>query len=378
MTSIKRIGTHDGCFHCDEVLAVVLLKHLPEYKNASVVRSRDPDVLSVCDVVVDVGGVYDPQTYRFDHHQKDFSLTWSKYFDVKMWDVKLSSAGLVYVHFGKRVLSLLTGLEINHEVLEKIFMRVYESFILEIDGQDNGTPQSKMPLKYNINTGLYCRVRRLNPWWNSGSEESESAFQRAINLVSREFLDTVDYFANCWWPARHIVAQAMSCREDVDPSKMIIVLDRSCPWKSHLFDLEREERMETVVYPEPLHRASYRPVPKFPPQILFVVLPSDGNWVVQAVPKEKFEIRLPFPIDWRSLRDDQSCAITGIPGCIFVHNSGHLGSNKTRDGAIEMARSVINDSKLQQENITHTTLTPPKFSRGRGRKFLVNNRNKKC
>nr|AAW26337.1 SJCHGC01215 protein [Schistosoma japonicum] len=245
MTSIKRIGTHDGCFHCDEVLAVVLLKHLPEYKNASVVRSRDPDVLSVCDVVVDVGGVYDPQTYRFDHHQKDFSLTWSKYFDVKMWDVKLSSAGLVYVHFGKRVLSLLTGLEINHEVLEKIFMRVYESFILEIDGQDNGTPQSKMPLKYNINTGLYCRVRRLNPWWNSGSEESESAFQRAINLVSREFLDTVDYFANCWWPARHIVAQAMSCREDVDPSKMIIVLDRSCPWKSHLFDLEREERMET-------------------------------------------------------------------------------------------------------------------------------------
>nr|AAW25998.1 SJCHGC02195 protein [Schistosoma japonicum] len=178
MTSIKRIGTHDGCFHCDEVLAVVLLKHLPEYKNASVVRSRDPDVLSVCDVVVDVGGVYDPQTYRFDHHQKDFSLTWSKYFDVKMWDVKLSSAGLVYVHFGKRVLSLLTGLEINHEVLEKIFMRVYESFILEIDGQDNGTPQSKMPLK----------VRRLNPWWNSGSEESEGESCSYELFLTRGFM----------------------------------------------------------------------------------------------------------------------------------------------------------------------------------------------
>ncbi|KAK4472461.1 hypothetical protein MN116_003711 [Schistosoma mekongi] len=377
MTSVRRIGTHDGCFHCDEVLAVVLLKHLPEYKNATVVRSRDPDVLSVCDIVVDVGSVYDPETYRFDHHQKDFSLTWSKYFDVKMWDVKLSSAGLVYVHFGKRVLSLLTGLEVDHEVLEKIFMRIYESFILEIDGQDNGTPQSKMPLKYNINTGLYSRVRRLNPWWNSGSEESESAFQRALNLVNCEFLDTVDYFANCWWPARHIVAKAMGCREAVDPSKTILVLDRSCPWKSHLFDLEREERMETVVYPEPLHRENYRPVLKFPPQILFVVLPSDGNWVVQAVPKEKFEIRLPFPIDWRSLQDDQLCSITGIPGCIFVHNSGHLGSNKTREGAIEMARSVINESKLQQENAIHTPLTPPKFSRGRGRKFLVNNRNKK-
>lgn len=42
-----------------------------------------------------------------------------------MWDVKLSSAGLVYVHFGKRVLSLLTGLEIGHEVLEKIYMKVH-------------------------------------------------------------------------------------------------------------------------------------------------------------------------------------------------------------------------------------------------------------
>ncbi|CAH8485422.1 unnamed protein product [Schistosoma rodhaini] len=377
ITSEKRIGTHNGCFHCDEVLAVVLLKYLPEYRNAAVVRSRDPDILSACDIVVDVGGVYDPETLRFDHHQRDFSLTWSQYFGAKMWDVKLSSAGLVYVHFGKRVLSVLTGLEIGNEVLEKIYMKIYESFILEIDGQDNGIPQSKVPLKYNIGTSLYCRVRRLNPWWNNESEESETAFQRAINLVSREFLDTVDYFTNCWWPARDIVAKAMNCRGDVDSSKTIIVLDRSCPWKSHLFDLEREERAETVVYPEPLHQASYRSIPKFPPQILFVILPSDGNWVVQGVPKDKFDIRLPFPNDWRSLQDDQLCAMTGISGCIFVHNSGHLGSNKTLDGAIEMARFVVNESKLQQENVIRTALTPPKFSRGRGRKSFVNNRNKK-
>ncbi|RTG84248.1 uncharacterized protein DC041_0009289 [Schistosoma bovis] len=201
-----------------------------------------------------------------------------------------------------------------------------------------------------------------------------TAFQRAINLVSREFLDTVDYFTNCWWPARNIVAKAMNVRGDVDSSRTIIVLDRSCPWKSHLFDLEREERMETVVYPEPLRQTSYRPIPKFPPQILFVILPSDGNWVVQAVPKDK----LPFPTDWRSLQDDQLCAMTGISGCIFVHNCGHLGSNKTRDGAIEMARFVVNESKLQQENVIGTALTPPKFSRGRGRKSFVNNRNKKC
>lgn len=33
-----KIGTHNGTFHCDEVLACVLLKLLPRYKNATVVR----------------------------------------------------------------------------------------------------------------------------------------------------------------------------------------------------------------------------------------------------------------------------------------------------------------------------------------------------
>lgn len=36
--SAVRIGTHDGTFHCDEVLACALLKLLPQYKDASIVR----------------------------------------------------------------------------------------------------------------------------------------------------------------------------------------------------------------------------------------------------------------------------------------------------------------------------------------------------
>lgn len=34
------------------------------------IRTRDPAVLDTCDVVVDVGGVYDPAKNRFDHHQR--------------------------------------------------------------------------------------------------------------------------------------------------------------------------------------------------------------------------------------------------------------------------------------------------------------------
>ncbi|XP_023235387.1 UPF0160 protein MYG1, mitochondrial-like [Centruroides sculpturatus] len=37
MEKIK-IGTHNGTFHCDEVLACFLLKLLPRYKDATIIR----------------------------------------------------------------------------------------------------------------------------------------------------------------------------------------------------------------------------------------------------------------------------------------------------------------------------------------------------
>ena len=35
-----------------------------------IMRTRDPEMLKGCDVVVDVGGEYNPATHRYDHHQK--------------------------------------------------------------------------------------------------------------------------------------------------------------------------------------------------------------------------------------------------------------------------------------------------------------------
>lgn len=65
-----KIGTHNGTFHCDEVLACFILKQLPEYKHADIVRTRNPEELSKCDIVVDVGGIYDSDNHRYDHHQR--------------------------------------------------------------------------------------------------------------------------------------------------------------------------------------------------------------------------------------------------------------------------------------------------------------------
>lgn len=72
-----KIGTHSGVFHCDDALACFMLKCLPRYKGAQIIRSRDESILKDCDVVVDVGGVYDPDAQRFDHHQRGFVETLS-------------------------------------------------------------------------------------------------------------------------------------------------------------------------------------------------------------------------------------------------------------------------------------------------------------
>ena len=43
----------------DEALGCFLLKKLEEYRYAEIVRSRDPAILESCDIVLDVGSVYD-------------------------------------------------------------------------------------------------------------------------------------------------------------------------------------------------------------------------------------------------------------------------------------------------------------------------------
>lgn len=87
----KYIGTHNGTFHCDEALAVSLLKLLPAFAAHDVVRTRDPAKLAQCDVVVDVGGEYNHEMRRYDHHQKSFDGVFGG-----DRHTKLSSAGLVY------------------------------------------------------------------------------------------------------------------------------------------------------------------------------------------------------------------------------------------------------------------------------------------
>ena len=59
----------------------------------------------------------------------------------KKWTTKLSSAGLIYLHFGHQVLSEVFGGKTSSKDLEILYEKIYENFIEEIDAVDNGINQ---------------------------------------------------------------------------------------------------------------------------------------------------------------------------------------------------------------------------------------------
>ena len=67
-----------------------------------------------------VGGVYDPETDRYDHHQRGFEHMFGHGFAT----TKLSSAGLVYKHYGREVIANLLGWPLDHADLETVYLQV--------------------------------------------------------------------------------------------------------------------------------------------------------------------------------------------------------------------------------------------------------------
>lgn len=318
-----KIGTHDGTFHCDEVLGCSMLKLLSP--QASIIRSRDEKVLKTCDIVIDVGGKYDPEKKLFDHHQKEFTLTASSLIPDTNYDIKLSSAGLIYCHYGKLVLKKILP-DVEDKIIDLLFLKIYEGFIQEIDAVDNGVPICDGQPRYYYSTHLSARVKHMNPSWQDPNPDTDAYFYKAMDLVREEFSNKVIRLYKEWWPARKIVEEAIEKRHEIDPSGEIIELDQFCYWTQHLFDIEKELKLEpTIKY------------------VLFPASLSRSVWRVQCVPKEEssFVLRKPLLESWRGLRDDELSKISGIDGCIFVHASGFIGGNSSRDGALEMARKTL-------------------------------------
>ncbi|CAP61738.1 uncharacterized protein PODANS_4_3060 [Podospora anserina S mat+] len=339
-SGVVAIGTHNGHFHADEALAVYMLrKHIPTYANAKLVRTRDPKLLDECDIVVDVGGEYEPARHRYDHHQRSFSTTFPER------ATKLSSAGLVYMHFGKQIIARRLSQPEESEQVGLVWNKIYQSFVEALDAHDNGISAydaaglAAAGLEKKFSDGgftLGAMVGRLNPNWNEPIPEDPVAaqaaedqrFELASQRIGEEFDRGLDYFTSAWLPAREVVAEAFAARNEFDAGGRIMVLKKqSAPWKDHLYTLEEQNpeagKVLYVLYPE-------KPTP-------------DAKWRIQCVPetKDSFQSRKPLPEAWRGFRDEELDGISGVPGSVFVHAAGFIGGNNTFDGALAMAQKAL-------------------------------------
>lgn len=196
----KLMGTHSGAFHCDEVMASTLLLRTEEFKKSIIVRTRDDEILKQLDVLYDVGGEFDVPTKRFDHHQKPFK---AHFYDEENEKIKqemeqikqeaikngvaedaidykglkehkkiskMSSAGLVYKYYGKEVIrnvcKTVYKQNLEESDIDRIFNKLYNSLMLELDAIDNGVNQGQN-LAYEVGSGLSARISFYNEAWNA-------------------------------------------------------------------------------------------------------------------------------------------------------------------------------------------------------------------
>ncbi|KAL7545436.1 hypothetical protein ACHAWF_008785 [Thalassiosira exigua] len=350
-SSTKTIGTHSGTFQADEALGVWLLRQVPAYRRSPVVRSRDLKVLDECDIVIDVGGTYDHEKKRYDHHQRGYDERFPPKANGDGTEeercTKLSASGLVYRHYGREVLGELypqlkgsdDGGDAGSPELEWVYTRMYDSFLEAIDAIDTGVEpvppaqegEEEVALRYKDGTGLSARVGRINPRWNevdasTGADvDPDARFEVASALCGEDFVSILTKVVEGDLPARSIVEAAVRNRLECDPSGEIVEFaSGGLPWKNQLYDLERELKVEVPI--------------KY-------VLYTDqaGMWRVQCVSVEgkAFENRLGLPQAWRGVRDEDLEKISGIEGSTFCHAAGFIGGNRSREGALEMARAGL-------------------------------------
>lgn len=317
---VKWIGTHSGTFHADECLACALLSHTKEFSNMVIIRSRDPQILSKCDALVDVGGKYDPEHHLYDHHQREFQGTFPNF------KTRLSSAGLIYLHFGMEIVSQKVS---NEKYAKKIYEKVYKNFVEHMDGIDNGvTVSGDRPPLYNISTDLSSRVGSLGPEWNTPEDQVEeltlAGFKSALTLTETEFFQYLNFLCNTWLPARDIVEKCVT-KDWCDEKGEIIFLEKFCPWQEHLYEIERD--LDIVG------------------KVKYVIMYDmrEKAWRVRAVSVEGdgFKSRIALKKEWCGLRDQELQKLSGVDDAIFIHATGFIGGAKSFDGAVALAKKTL-------------------------------------
>jgi uncharacterized UPF0160 family protein len=309
-----KVGTHNGLFHADDVFACAILSTATD-TVLELRRTRDPEVLGECDVVFDVGGVYDADRGLFDHHQKGGAGKRDN-------GVPYSSAGLVWQRYWPEALRnalLMLKIEEKGEVfLPELASLVDRKLIQGICALDCGhnlfinllgaegsytDPQARPKSISSVISGF-------NPTWLE-TVDSDQAFMLAVQVAKTVLLRTI---------ASH-AAEMLAEGEFLDACKGsdgIVVLDRFLPWDRSI---------------------------QVPDGLLYVVFPATtgDQWVVQCVPTEpgSFTTRKPLPASWAGQRDSDLAELTQVDDAIFCHIGRWIGGARSREGALDLANQAM-------------------------------------
>ncbi len=291
---MKTIVTHSGNFHSDDVFAVATL--LLVYPDANVVRTRDEEEIKKADIVVDVGGEYDPSKKRFDHHQTGGAGKHEN-------GIPYASFGLVWKEYGEK----LSG---SKEVAKAIETKL----VFFIDALDNGV---------NISQNLFEDVRPYTisdyfySYWVVGDSEKEHTAKifGQVSGLAKEIIKQEIEKAKKIFEETKIVEQVYEQSQD----KKIIVLNENLAW-GKVFDNKSETL--AVVYPNN----------------------EADTWSAKMVRKgdQTFETRASFPQAWAGKTDKELIKISGVPDAVFCHNARFLAIAKSKEGAIKLAEIALN------------------------------------
>ncbi|MGV3741397.1 MAG: MYG1 family protein [Burkholderiaceae bacterium] len=307
------IATHSGKFHADDVWAVASLSIL--YPECELIRTRDEARIAEADFAVDVGGIWDPQKGRFDHHQKGFN-------GARQSGVIYASAGLVWKEYGAQCVATIAQsccaclLEVKDA--QQIAYAIDGDIVQYLDMADTGAAKNA-PGGY----GLSALISGFNPTWLD--EQHASNPEAAEQLRQRQFLRAADFMQDIIKNAVKYRVGAMQATQRVRESellengKILFLRNGAMPWSA----VVRNEM----------------------PNVLFVLGYSimEDRYLLNTVPLsvETFKARRDLPADWAGLRDKELAAVTGIPDAIFCHNNLFICAAKSFDGALKLARQAL-------------------------------------
>lgn len=299
-------ATHSGGFHADDVFATAVLDlALGLGTGFTLVRTRDPVVIGDADIVFDVGGVFDTESLRFDHHQRGYT-------EKRPNGVPLSSFGLLWRQYGTDACRAALGNEITFQEARKVAEVVDIELVQGVDAMDCGA-QEFLPRGGGVRImSLSAMIGGFNPGWQEAEQNFDAAFIEAAAIARQVLSNTAK---SC-----HGVIAAEGKVLEAKAEDSVLVLEYFYPWQIAMFKRKDADSLRYVVFPN-----------------------VSGGWRVQAVPTvpHSFSMHKPLPESWRGLEEKALDAVTGIPGGIFCHASGFIGGHATKEGALALAKAAI-------------------------------------